>query len=136
MRTVVFVLLAVTLACSDDKTAPAPACFDAGFDPSCTPSYEPTWNALYTSTLQSSCAASGVSCHASTGRQGGLDFGDVGIAYDDVLRGHVTAGKPECSSLVDRVLSTDPNLRMPPGRSLSDGEKCALMKWVAAGAKR
>lgn len=114
----------------------APTCIDGGVDTSCTPSYEPTYDALYTKTFKPSCAASGVSCHAATGQQGGVDFDDPEAAYAALTQSKLLKGKPECSILVSRVVATDGKIRMPPGRSLSVGEQCAIIKWIAEGAKR
>jgi hypothetical protein len=119
-------------------TDPAPFCLDAdaGVDPSCAPAYEPTYDALYDRTFRPSCAKSGVSCHASTGRQGGIDFDDREAAYVALTARKVEAGRPECSPLVQRVVATTGDVRMPPGRSLPAGEQCAIIRWVAGGAKR
>lgn len=144
MRTRFFVIVAgiaiaagsSAVSCSDSKSGAAPVCFDAGITPACTPAYEPTWDALYANTLHQGCAFSGVSCHASTGRQGGVDFDDIDAAYSDVTRSKIVAGKPECSVLVQRLISTDDNVRMPPARALSEGEQCAIVQWIAAGAHR
>ncbi|HVH41134.1 MAG TPA: c-type cytochrome domain-containing protein [Labilithrix sp.] len=121
--------------CSDGSNGAAPVCLDAGVDRECTPSYEPTWDALYANTFQRSCAASGISCHAATGRQGGVDFSNSDTAYANV-QSKVRPGQPECSILVHRVLATDGKVRMPPGRSLPAGEQCAIVQWVANGARR
>lgn len=127
-------LASSALGCSA-PTAPAPVCLDAGIDASCTPAYEPTYDALYTNTFQRSCAAPGVSCHASTGKQGGIDFGNPESGYEG-LKSKVRAGEPECSVLVHRIVATDGNVRMPPGRALSAGEQCAIVQWIAGGARR
>ncbi len=132
-------LLSSSSGCSDPAPAasdPEPVCVDAGVDTSCTPPYEPTFDALYTNTFQRSCAASGVSCHASTGKQGGVDFGDPDAAYAALTKTKVRAGQPECSVLVQRVIATDGKVRMPPGRALTSGEQCAIIQWVAQGAHR
>ncbi|MFK7767534.1 MAG: PSD1 and planctomycete cytochrome C domain-containing protein [Mariniblastus sp.] len=50
----------------------------------------------------------------------------------------ITAGAPDDSELIARILSTDPDDQMPPpdsGRSISDREKQILSKWVQQGAK-
>jgi hypothetical protein len=77
-----------------------------------------------------------VSCHASTGRQGGIDFGNANQGYASLTKNAVRSGQPECSTLVHAVLSTDGKTRMPPGRSLSAGEQCAIIQWIANGARR
>ena len=128
-------LLLFEAACYDSAPPPG-ACLDVGIEASCTPAYEPTYDAVFRSTLQPSCAKSGVSCHASTGRQGGLDFDDPEAAYAALTARHVRPGRPECSPLVHRIASTDGNFRMPPGRSLEIGAQCAIHRWVAAGARR
>ena len=131
-------LVSIVIGCSDPTTGPtesAPVCLEAGVDESCTPAYEPTYDALYANTFQRSCAASGVSCHASTGKQGGVDFGDPESGYES-LRTKLRAGEPECSILVHRIVATDGKVRMPPGRSLTAGEQCAIIKWIADGARR
>ncbi|MDF2693423.1 MAG: hypothetical protein K0S65_1806 [Labilithrix sp.] len=124
--------------CSDPAPAadPAPVCIDAGVDESCTPAYEPTYDALYANTFQRSCAASGVSCHASTGKQGGVDFSDAEAAYASLTKSKLVPGDPACSVLAQRIVSTNGQTRMPPGRSLSAGEQCAVLKWIKDGARR
>ena len=126
------------LGCAPSRAEPepAPVCLDAGVDTSCTPAYEPTYDALYANTFKPSCAASGVSCHASTGRQAGIDFGEPNAGYEGLTKSVVRPGQPECSVLVHVVLSTDGKVRMPPGRSLSAGEQCAIIQWIARGAAR
>ncbi len=127
----------LALACSSDPPAEAPlVCADAGVDPAtCTAPFPATYDAIYQNTFQPSCARSGVSCHAATGQQGGINFEDENAAYA-ALQGKLKAGNPNCSNLVQRVLSTNGKVRMPPGRSLDAGEQCAIVQWVAAGAKR
>lgn len=131
------VALASSSGCSGTNDDPAaPVCIDAGIDPTCTPAYEPTWDALFTKTFKPGCAFSGVSCHAAKGHQGNLNFEDIDAAYTDVTHGKVVPGKPECSTIVHRIVSTDGNERMPPAAALSAGEKCAIAQWITAGAKR
>lgn len=123
--------------CPDsDTAAPGPICLDAGVEARCAPAYEPTYDAIYANTLRPSCAKSGVSCHASTGRQGGLSFEDAEEAYASLRRSQVRPGEPACSVLVQRVLAESGSVRMPPGRSLSPGEQCAIIRWIADGARR
>ncbi|MCA8999312.1 MAG: DUF1553 domain-containing protein [Planctomycetaceae bacterium] len=50
----------------------------------------------------------------------------------------IIAGNPEESEFVQRILSTDPDLQMPPvsaKKPLSSGEKDLLRRWVEQGAK-
>ena len=59
------------------------------------------------------------------------------LASDETLS-VVSPGKPEASELVSRILSTDPDVRMPPpdsGLSLNEEEQQLLRRWVAAGAE-
>jgi hypothetical protein len=102
----------------------------------CAPANDATYEGLYTLTFAPRCAKSGVSCHASTGRQGGIDFQDRDAAYDALLGKSVVAGDPGCSELVRRIQATDGNVRMPPGESIPQAEQCAIVKWIADGAKR
>lgn len=128
----------IVAGCSSESAAPPPpVCFDLGIDPSCTPAYAPTFEALYENTFRGSCGAPGVSCHASTGQQGGVDFGDPESAYASIVRGNVVRPhEPECSVLVERIVATSGATRMPPGRSLPEGEQCAIVQWIANGARR
>lgn len=121
-----------------------PSCSDSSHDepcdapvkPACTPSYEPTFDNLFTNTFKSSCALAGGSCHASAGHQAGLVLEDADTAYRLLLDGRVVAGKPECSLIARRVLSTDTSFMMPPGLALPPGEQCAITQWIARGAAR
>jgi cytochrome c551/c552 len=134
---VAMICLVGLVACDDTAPAsPAPACLDGGVDTSCTPAYEPTYDALYANTLHPTCAKSGVSCHASTGKQAGLNFDDADDAYKVLTAQMVRPGEPACSVLVHRIVADTGTIRMPPGRSLPPGEQCAIIKWVADGAKR
>lgn len=49
----------------------------------------------------------------------------------------VVAGKPDQSELIRRVLSTDPDVRMPPGEKppLSSDKVAILKKWIESGAE-
>lgn len=52
-----------------------------------------------------------------------------------VESGAIAAGEPEQSSLIDRVTSNDPDLRMPPyGDELSKEQVEKLRNWIAQGA--
>ena len=50
----------------------------------------------------------------------------------------IVAGKPDESELIKRILSTDPDVRMPPPESkltLGDVEKEKLQRWIEQGAE-
>ncbi len=132
-----FLMLALLTGCpSDPEAEPPVACLDGGVTQVCTPAYEPTYDQIFATTLQPTCAKSGVSCHAPQGPQGGLDFADKESSYTRLLQRAVRPGSPECSLLVQRIIATDGRFRMPPGRSISEGEQCAIIQWVAGGAPR
>lgn len=122
-------------SCSGDDEPPKSSCVQV--DTSCAPLYEPTYEQVFARTLKPSCALSGVSCHASTGAQGGLVFEDPAEAHQRLLdSGRVKPGDPACSELVRRLASTEPMVRMPPGRPLDAAEQCAIVRWIANGAAR
>jgi len=133
--------LSATASCSSDPAASPRACVPVAPEKAsaaCTPLYEPSYANVFSKTLQPTCAKSGVSCHASTGKQGGVAFDDADVAYTQLLdtTQAVRAGDPACSAIVARVVATDGNVRMPPGRSIDPGEQCAIIQWIANGAKR
>ncbi len=121
--------------------APTPAACVEGLDLGCSPLYSPSFDQVYARTLQPTCAQSGASCHSAEGKQGGLDFDDPDRAYAALLgegseEARVIAGDPACSLLVERLVSSDPKLQMPPGNPLSAAERCALVQWIEKGATR
>jgi hypothetical protein len=122
------------IACGSDPP-PADAC-DISIDRGCVPAYEPTFDNLFQKTIKPSCALSGGSCHAAAGQKAGLVFEDPDTAHRLLLDRRVVAGKPECSRLARRVLSTDTTFMMPPGLALAPGEQCAIVQWIARGALR
>lgn len=134
--------LTATASCSSDPAAPARrecvAVAPEKASAACAPLYEPSYANVFAKTLQPTCAKSGVSCHASTGKQGGVAFDDADVAYTQLLETTqaVRAGDPACSAIVARVVATDGNVRMPPGRSIDPGEQCAIIQWIANGARR
>lgn len=123
------------VTCSSEQPAPQPACVKV--DTSCAPLYAPTYDEVFTRTLAPTCGKSGVSCHSTTGHQGGLAFEDADTAFRLLgERGVVRAGDPACSEIVRRVTATDGNVRMPPGISIPAAEQCSIIQWIANGAKR
>lgn len=97
----------------------------------CTPEYEPTFDAVYANTL-TSCALA-TACHGQ-GSENGLDLGpDADSAYEALLaEGHVIPGEPGCGEVSIRLGEGE----MPPGAPLSDAELCAVRTWIANGAQR
>jgi hypothetical protein len=74
-------------------------------------------------------------CHGpdSASRQADLRLDHAQGALAVIKPGHADA-----SELIRRILSTDPDERMPPadsGKSLSDAQKQLLTKWVEQGAR-
>jgi hypothetical protein len=131
------VLVSGLFGCSDPVPGPAPAgpTCPAAPQETCAPAYEPTFSNVFTKTLLPSCGKSGVSCHAE-GAQGGYRFLEQGEAYRNLHDGNdVVAGNAPCSGLVTRLEATSGKVRMPPGRSLPEGEICAVRRWIAEGAK-
>jgi hypothetical protein len=120
-------------ACSSDN---GPDC-SAKVDLSCTPAYDPTFENLFQNTLHGSCALTGTSCHAPAGQSGGVNFGDADSAYRTLVdQQKVLGGRPQCSPMVHRIISSDPAYQMPPGKPLTPSEQCAVIQWINAGAKR
>jgi hypothetical protein len=100
---------------------------------SCSPLYDPTYEQVFARTLKPTCAAGGPSCHG--GGKGGFLIDDIDATYTRISE-RLTPGKPECSLVVDRLYSTEAGYAMPPGAQLSQAERCSIVQWIAAGAKR
>ena len=67
-----------------------------------------------------------------------LDLHDSAARLDEEGHAAVVPGKPEASELVRRIISDDPDERMPPEQSnkkLSPAEKELLTRWIAEGAE-
>jgi hypothetical protein len=128
---VIAILLATLFGCG----GPELACIEV--DLACQPLYEPTFDNVFASTLLPKCGTEGSTCHSAAGRKAGLILDDPDDAYRRLIEGgRVIPGEPSCSILLERVYAAASSLRMPPGRTLGDAERCALLQWVAAGAPR
>lgn len=58
------------------------------------------------------------------------------IREDAIDYAAIVPGEPDESSILERIMSDDPDLRMPPGGDpLSDKEINALRSWIEAGAE-
>jgi hypothetical protein len=108
----------------------------------CEPTYPATFEAFYEHRIAVTCgaASTGASCHGADGAQGGLVLSGQDQSYDALLgdidgRARVIPGDPECSILMRRLESDDPEFVMPVGMPLREGERCAVRQWIAAGAE-
>jgi len=131
--------------CASD---PAPAACVSDLQLDCTPAYAPTYDTIFADVLVPRCGASssnGTSCHygpSAESAKGGLPLSDPDMAYRALLgeldgRARVIAGDPQCSILVERLESSDPNFLMPDrGKPLPEDVRCAVRQWVAMGAPR
>lgn len=109
----------------------------------CTPAFDPTWPNVYANVVQQSCggAGTGTSCHASEGKQGGLELTSATQARSALLgeldgKPRVIPGDPACSILMERIHTSDPELLMPRGGPrLSEQNLCAVQQWIQQGAQ-
>jgi hypothetical protein len=127
-----WLLAALSTAPPGCMSDPPPECIQV--NTSCAPFYQPTFDNLYTMTLKDTCGASNASCHSAAGRSGGMSFADEASAYAALTAGRVKPGDPSCSKVVVRTSSVGASYQMPPGDPLREGERCALIQWVQAGA--
>jgi hypothetical protein len=76
------------------------------------------------------------SCHsADTNSKGGLRVDDRnGLLNGGNGGAAIVPGKPEDSLLIQAILYTDDNLKMPPKKQLSPGQIADLTQWVKDGA--
>jgi len=132
---VLSVLSLALIACNGDDSGGS-ACLPQ-LELECVSSYDPTFDNFYAFEISQTCGANGSLCHAPAGNKGNLTLGDPDDAYDALVGGGlVVPGDPECSVLIQRLESDDPNFVMPQGRRLSAEERCAIRQWVANGAER
>ena len=131
-------------ACSDDMSPPAGDLCLAALPAECAPLYvASSYDEVLEKTLIPSCSVGGGACHAPQGAKGGLIFDaqNPDQSWSALVDGdggppRVVAGDAECSPLVHRLLSTEPGVQMPPGKALSEAERCAVVQWIRAGAPR
>jgi len=79
-------------------------------------------------------------CHGPDDAKGGLRLTDLEAAMSRLKSGNpgVVPGHPEASEILQRVLSNDPDERMPPpdkGESLTPDQIAKLRTWIAAGSE-
>ena len=76
-------------------------------------------------------------CHGVDGAARQADL-RLDLRQSAIDSGAIEPGKPSDSSLIDRILTSDPEKIMPPPKShkkLSDSQKETLRKWVEQGAE-
>jgi hypothetical protein len=120
-----------TVGCSDDGAT----CVE-NLDSSCAPLYEPTFDNLFSRTLEMRCGVAGGACHSAEGHQAGLVFDNADDSYANLVNaGRVIPGDAACSLLVERIEGSGVPV-MPPGAPMSDAERCAIETWIDNGAQR
>ncbi len=132
-------IAALVDACSPSSSGSADHACVQGLSVTCKPLYDPpTFDTLYAKLFVPTCASGTGTCHTSDAAKGGLVFASPDDAYSRLVgQGRVTPNDPACSLVMKRVSSTDPSFHMPPGpTSISAGEQCTIVQWIAAGAKR
>ena len=136
MRTLAAVAV-LSLSCSSaEDPEQMPSCVELASD--CSPLYSPTFDELFTRTLEPTCGQGGGSCHGPDGKQGGLVFADPDEAHA-LLTGaeaRVVPNDAACSEIVVRTHQSGKPWSMPPGNPLSEAERCVIRKWVELGALR
>ncbi|MGE0549402.1 MAG: hypothetical protein AB7O24_05340 [Kofleriaceae bacterium] len=127
-RVVVVALVFAAHGCKE----PPPECMVV--DTECSPLYTPTFDNVYNMTIVKGCGIDRSSCHSPTG-ESGTSFATIESAYADLTAsGLVKPLDPSCSEFVVRTNSPGKDYQMPPGDALSAATRCALIKWVEAGA--
>ncbi len=123
-------LAALPLALAGCPGDELPACVTV--EASCAPLYAPTFENVFSMTLQTTCGGRLAACHAANGA-GGMSLADPATAHASLL-GHLKAGDPGCSEIMVRTDAPGKDYQMPPGIAIGAPERCSLIQWVAAGA--
>jgi hypothetical protein len=133
------ILASLSAACGDDDSGGGLTCIEV--DPDCMTAFPANWDNVFKFVIDQRCGTGeGVACHGTDGHQGGLILSGQDQAYDHLVNGkgghaRVLPKDPACSILMERISSSDANVRMPLGSAaLSDGDKCGVQKWIAQGA--
>jgi hypothetical protein len=136
----------VLAGCEPEPEPELPDCVELSFDvETCAPLYQPTFDNVWTSSLDGNCTSFGSACHAdseASGAKNGLVFADADGAHVALMgesegRPLVDPEDPACSVLMVRLAVDIDRFRMPPGRDpLPENELCAIAKWMAEGAER
>lgn len=129
------VLASASLALGACGPEPEPRCVDAGVAiEHCASEPAPDYATLFETVLRPTCGREGPSCHGP-GADDSLFFVGAEESRAYLLEHHVVPGSPACSELYQRVTSDDPFFRMPPAEPLSEASRCAIARWIEAGAR-
>lgn len=145
------VLCACAVACgpSEDEARPVPLCLAQAADATCTEvaygmhsgAIAPTFNEIFTRTLQPSCG-SNASCHAGANAQHGLHLDDEATAYRDLMAenaagttARVIPNDVKCGELIVRLETPNEPWTMPKGDHLPENVLCVIRHWIADGAQ-
>ena len=99
----------------------------------CDAAYTPEFEVIHTRTVVTSCALSG--CHSGDEPAAGMRLSDIDEAYEELTR-RLDDDDDSCTTLLWRVDTEDERFVMPPGKPLTEGERCAIRQWIADGAPR
>lgn len=126
-----FVVVLLLAGCPEE---PPPAC--KMVNTSCNELYDATsFKDVFANTVSQKCGV-GSSCHSTVGRAGELVLDNEATAHEQLLlQGRVKPNDASCSEMIVRTDSPGKDYQMPPGDPLSEPERCALIKWVEAGAQ-
>jgi len=92
----------------------------------------------FSTSIQPLFARRCLACHGPETRQAGLRLDEPAGATGVVEGGGraIVPGDPDASSILARITSPDPDLRMPPeGPPLDSADVDAIRRWIAAGAE-
>jgi hypothetical protein len=137
-----------TAACSGTEESVEPTCLDQPADAACqNPLYgvhggviAPTFDDVFTRTLQPVCGASG--CHSGASPRAGMRLDDIDLAYQALTsqnaagEDRVIPGDVQCGKVIVRLEMAGKPWSMPPGKHLDEGTLCAIRHWIANGAQR
>jgi hypothetical protein len=142
-------VFAVACGPSDDEARPVPLCLAAPADASCANvaygihngAISPTFNEIFTRTLQPSCG-SNASCHAGDNPQNGLRLDDEAVAYQGLMAknaagttARVIPNDLTCGELIVRLETPNEPWTMPKGGHLPENLLCVIRHWIDDGAQ-
>jgi hypothetical protein len=128
-RSFALLLAAMLAGC---PTTPPP-CANATL-PDCSGTVAPDFATLQATVLAPRCVVMSA-CHSFEEHEGDVILAAPDEAYE-TLSPYVIPGDATCSALAFRVTTSAPLLRMPPAGGLSAADRCAIVSWIEAGARR